>query len=35
VYRVPEPGQGLQLGAGAAVLALLARLHGRRTRMER
>jgi uncharacterized repeat protein (TIGR03803 family) len=25
VYRVPEPGQGLQLGVGAAALMLLAR----------
>jgi uncharacterized repeat protein (TIGR03803 family) len=25
LYRVPEPGQGLQLGVGAATLMLLAR----------
>lgn len=31
VYRIPEPVQGLQLGASAAVLVLLVRLHRPRT----
>ncbi|HEX5066740.1 MAG TPA: hypothetical protein VFY49_11550 [Myxococcota bacterium] len=29
-YYLPEPGQGLLLGAGLALLSLLGRLRGRR-----